>query len=220
MSKRFTDTNKYKKPFFRSLPGAYKLLWDYLYHECDHAGIWIKDFEIAQIYLGKDMPVTEEKALQYFNENQQRIIPVDSGKKWFLPSFIEFQYGDLNPNNRTHSSVISILQREGVKPLASPLQGRKDKDTDKDKDKDKDKESHLRGNPHSKIFTPPTFDDVTAYCAEIDFPGLDARYFIDRNTALGWVDKNGNKYRDWKAMIRTWKKYDTKKTSEIDKLFK
>ena len=51
MAKRFTDTNKYKKPFIRGLQGAYKLFWDYLYHDCDHAGIWIVDFEIAQTYL-------------------------------------------------------------------------------------------------------------------------------------------------------------------------
>ena len=47
--KRFTDTDKYKKPFIRGLKGAYKLLWDYLYHECDNAGVWIDDFDVAQI---------------------------------------------------------------------------------------------------------------------------------------------------------------------------
>ena len=59
MAKRFTDTEKYRKPFLRGLQGAYKLLWDFLYHDCNHAGIWIKDFEIAQIYIGNDMPINE-----------------------------------------------------------------------------------------------------------------------------------------------------------------
>ena len=92
MAKRFTDTNKYKKPFIRGLQGAYKLLWDYLYHDCDHAGIWIVDFDIAQIYVGKDMPINKDDALKYFNTDEQRIIEICKGKKWFIPGFIDFQY--------------------------------------------------------------------------------------------------------------------------------
>jgi len=136
MAKRFTDTNKYRKPFIRGLQGAYKLLWDYLYHDCDHAGVWIVDFEIAQIYIGSDMPVNKEDALKYFNKNEKRIVEFDNGKKWFIPSFIEFQYGILNEQNRAHNSVILILKNKG---LTSFLQGAKDKDKEQDMDKDKDK---------------------------------------------------------------------------------
>lgn len=143
MAKRFTDSNKYKKPFIRALPGAYKLLWDYLYHDCDHAGIWIVDFEIAQLYIGSDMPVSEKKALEIFNKNEVRIIEFDGGKKWFLPGFIDFQYGELKENNRLHLSVIHILDKNNLyknKALTSPLQGAKDKYKDKDKEQYKDKE--------------------------------------------------------------------------------
>lgn len=142
MSKRFTDTNKYKKPFVRNLPGPYKLLWDYLYHDCDHTGIWIVDFEVAQIYLGADMPIDKATAIEYFNADEERIIEFDNGKKWFIKPFISFQYGELNSQNRAHNSVISALTinklLEYVKPLISPLQGAKDKDKDKDKDKVQD----------------------------------------------------------------------------------
>ncbi len=141
MAKRFTDTEKYKKPFIRSLLGAYKLLWDYLYLNCDHAGIWIVDFEVTQIYLGKDMSVNKEDALEYFNKDKQRIITFEDGKKWFIPSFVDFQYGDLNPENRAHNSVIKILKKYNLskkydKTLIRPLEGCKDKDKDKDKVKE------------------------------------------------------------------------------------
>ena len=140
MSKRFTDTEKYKKPFLRGLQGPYKLLWDYLYHSCDHAGIWIVDFQIAQIYLGEDMPVNREDALKYFNVDEVRIIEINQNK-WFIKSFIDFQYGQLNEKNRVHFSVIQILKNYDLldienKVLTSPLQGVKDKDKSKDKDKD------------------------------------------------------------------------------------
>jgi hypothetical protein len=149
MAKRFTDTNKYKKPFIRGLQGAYKILWDYLYHDCDHAGIWIVDFEIAQIYIGEDMPINKEDALKYFNEGENRIIEIDNGSKWFIPSFIEFQYGELKETNRAHLSVITILTKYKLyknKPLKSPLKGVKDKDKVKEMVKDKVKELNLTEN--------------------------------------------------------------------------
>lgn len=144
MAKRFTDTNKYKKKFVRGLQGPYKLLWDYLYHDCDHAGIWIVDFEIAQIYLGTDMPVIREDALKHFNANETKIIELPDGSKWFIPSFVDFQYGELNPKNKAHNSVINILTKYDllknplikIKGLTRVIQG--DKDMDKDKELDKD----------------------------------------------------------------------------------
>lgn len=152
MAKRFTDTNKYKKPFIRGLQGAYKLLWDYLYHECDHAGIWIVDFEIAQIHLGHDSKINKEDAIKFFNDGEIRVFEIDKNR-WFLPGFIEFQYGELNPENRAHNSVIKILKSYNlidsdfkIKPLVSPSQGAKDKDKDKEKDMDKDKEENLQKN--------------------------------------------------------------------------
>jgi hypothetical protein len=146
MAKRFTDTNKYRKPFIRGLQGAYKLLWDYLYHDCDHAGIWIVDFEISQIYIGLDMPVNKKDALKYFNKDEIRIIEIDGGSKWFIPSFIEFQYGVLNKSNRAHNSVINILNKYNLlddMAVVRGLNAPKDKDKDKYKDKELDKDIEM-----------------------------------------------------------------------------
>lgn len=148
MAKRFTDTNKYKKPFIRGLQGAYKVLWDYLYHDCDHAGIWIVDFEIAQIYVGSDLPINKEDALNFFNKSEIRIIEIDHGTKWFIPSFIKFQYGELKESNRAHNSVINILKN---KNLISSLQGAKDMDKDKDKVKDKELDKDKEKEPDEII---------------------------------------------------------------------
>ena len=135
MAKRFTDTNKYKNPFIRGLQGSYKLLWDYIYHDCDHAGIWIVDFDIAQVYLGADMPVNKSDALKYFNNGEIRIIEISGGSEWFIVPFIEFQYGELNEQNRVHGSIIQILKKHNLydnnKGLVSPFNGAKDKDKDK-----------------------------------------------------------------------------------------
>lgn len=109
MAKRFTDTDKWKKPFIRSLEAPYKLLWFYILDDCDHAGIWQVDFEVACIRTGQ--PVSEKIAIQLFGD---RVEIFDNGTKWFLRDFIFFQYGELNPKNRLHLSVINILTKHRV----------------------------------------------------------------------------------------------------------
>lgn len=138
MAKRFTDTEKWKKPMIRKMKAAYKLLWLYILDECDHAGIWHVDFEVAQIKIGEKLKETE--AIKSFGE---KIHVFDGGNKWFIPDFLEFQYGELNEKNRAHQSVLKILDKYGLigfnnKPLISPLQGAMDKDMDKEKEMDKD----------------------------------------------------------------------------------
>lgn len=205
MSKRFTDTDKYKKLFFRGLQGAYKLLWDYLYHDCNHAGIWIVDFEVAQIYLGADMQVNKDDALKYFNDGEQRIIEIDGGRKWFIKPFIEFQYGTLNDANRVHHSVLNALsQINEIKPLISSLQGAKDKDKDKYKEKDKSGATNYtddfsewwavykKGNKKNafaawkKNAIPPDIIALTqkyiSYCKSVDRPLLDGQGFLNQHT--------------------------------------
>jgi len=138
MAKRFTDSEKWKKPFIRNMKAPYKLLWLYILDECDHAGIWQVDLEVAQIKIGERLSL--DLALQYLGS---KILQIDGGEKWFIYDFIEFQYGALNPDNRAHNSVINLLNKYQIdyknKPLTSPLQGAMDKDKDKDKDKEKEK---------------------------------------------------------------------------------
>lgn len=136
MAKRFTDTDKWKKSFIKGLPTEYKLFWLYLLDECDHAGIWHVEFELAEVRLG--VKLSKEKVRGFFKE---RIFEFDNGSKWFIPDFVTFQYGDLTGKNRAHNSVIQQLKKYNLlnegKVHISPLQGAKDKEQDKDKDKDK-----------------------------------------------------------------------------------
>lgn len=137
MAKRMTDTEKWKKPFFKSLPAEYKLFWIYLTDDINHAGIWEVDKEIAELRLGTKLSL--DKALGLFKE---RVVVFDNGTKWFLPDFIKFQYGILNEGNKVHRSVIILLKKYNLlddsRGLLAP------------KDKDKDSSSNLEGNENSK----------------------------------------------------------------------
>ena len=56
--------------------------------------------------------------------------------------------------------------------------------------------------PTRHRFTPPTVDEVRAYCTEKGYH-VDSERFVDYYTSNGWrVGKNPMK--DWKAAVRTW----------------
>ena len=58
----------------------------------------------------------------------------------------------------------------------------------------------------SRAFTPPTLDDVSAYCRERNNK-IDAQRFIDFYESKGWM-VGQNKMKNWKAAIRTWEQRD------------
>lgn len=117
MAKRFTDTEKWKKPFIRSLDAPYKLLWMYIVDDCDHAGVWQVDFEVARIRTGQD--VNYETAKRLFAEK----IFVIEKFKWFIVDFVPFQYGELSEKNRLHISVLSVLSKYQLGPYKPLIRG-------------------------------------------------------------------------------------------------
>ena len=57
-----------------------------------------------------------------------------------------------------------------------------------------------------KRFTPPTVDEVAAYCRERG-NAVDAQRFVDFYTASGWM-RGKTPVKDWKACVRTWERND------------
>jgi len=56
----------------------------------------------------------------------------------------------------------------------------------------------------AKRFTPPTLEEVMAYCNERN-NNIDPQHFIDYYTSNGWL-VGKNKMKDWKAAVRTWER--------------
>lgn len=148
MAKRFIDTGIFRKPSIRAMKAPYKALFIYLLCECDHAGVWEEEIDVAAMRLG--MELDKETALKELGASVKAV-----GSKWYLTDFVAYQYGELNPANRVHASVISRLQSIGInpsekhenKPLASPLEGAKDKDKDKEKDNQEGKGTRAKAEP-------------------------------------------------------------------------
>ena len=197
MAKRMTDTDKWKKRFLRELKPQHKLLLFYILDDCNHAGIWDVDIEVASIRIGETL-VYDMLPQEFLN----KIEIFDNGDKWFIPDFIEFQYGELNPNSNVHKSVIALLEKYNLQGYLKGSQTLPEGLQDKDKDivivKDKAK---------AKRFTKPTVVDIAEYCVERN-NSVDAQKFFDYYSSNGWkVGKNPMK--DWKAAVRTWEKNTT-----------
>ena len=72
----------------------------------------------------------------------------------------------------------------------------------------KGKERKGKDTKENTVFTPPTLEEVTVYCLELN-NGINPRVFIDHYQANGWI-RGKTKIKDWKACVRTWENKNTK----------
>lgn len=188
MAKRFTETSKWSDQWYRRLPIEYKVFWSYLCDQCDNAGIWKKDIELASFYIGTK--IDEQESLRLFNAGKDRIESLSS-ELWLITDFVWFQYGELSEDCPPHKQVLSLVNKYKEKGLAYPYIRVQDKDKDKDKGKDKEKK---KTNPDVSLFinyVSETFKNKTGEKICIDggkdgslVKGLLRTYGLDRLKGL------------------------------------
>lgn len=61
-----------------------------------------------------------------------------------------------------------------------------------------------------KEFTPPTLEEVKAYCEERK-NNVDYKYFYDYYSSGNWKDKKGDPVKNWKQRIITWERNNQNK---------
>ena len=76
-------------------------------------------------------------------------------------------------------------------------------------------EEESGGQKKRKRFTPPTVEEVRAYCQERN-NGIDPQRFVDFYTANGWTQGRGKPIKDWRAAVRTWEARD-KQTAPVQR---
>lgn len=158
MAKRFTDTDKWKKPWFNNLELKAKLAWIYILDECDSRGVWIANFGLMSFQCG--FKITENDFTEWFGSKVKKF----DDDKYYIRSFVDFQYGALSALNNAHKPILALFrkypdlhnhaasshdsfgyeennQKIGVylaphEGPIGPLSGAQDKDKEKDKDKE------------------------------------------------------------------------------------
>jgi len=192
MAKRFTESTKWKKLWIRKLDPKYKLFWFYLLDNCDHAGIYDADIESASFHIG--IEYNKEEILETFN---RKIVPFKQDK-WFIPKFVEYQYGELNENNRAHLSVINILTKYNLlgsnKALNSTLKGDKDKKQSKVKVKVKSKADQILELKENLDILQDQFPEV--------YVKLEYDKFVD------YLEANGKTYKNYNSGFKNWLRND------------
>jgi len=199
VAKRLSETKIWGEQWHRELPLEYKSFWKYLCDNCDLIGVWAKDLALASFQIGAQ--IDENKALELYNKEKERVIVLNEGSKWFLPQFVGFQYGELTSKSPIHLKVLELLNKQG---LLKKIDNRvsigytipcKEKEKKKNKDKDNNK-GGIRGE------IPPALMDVAAYCQERK-NGVDPDKWFNHYQAKGWMIGK-NKMKDWRAAVRTW----------------
>jgi len=202
MAKRFTDTDKWQKLWFSELPPKYKLFWIYLLDMVDNAGIYDVNFKLAEFQLGMELDYD-----QIIKDFGKYIVKVKD-TKWFIPKFVEFQYGELNPANKAHLSVINKLSKYNLENYAimghtSPL------NTPKDKIKRK-RESKRK---------PKDLAEVKEYLKEKNIKDVDALKFFSFYETNGWVQGKNKPIKNWKMCINTWRSTEEETKSSVQITF-
>ena len=87
-------------------------------------------------------------------------------------------------------------------------------------EKEIEKEIEIDNNKRSRAFTPPTREEVKAYCQERN-KGVNPDKWYDFYESKGWM-VGKNKMKDWKASVRTWEEKDKPKNErpkiDVDEL--
>jgi hypothetical protein len=207
--KRFTETLKWSDPWFRRLSAPAKLLWFYAIDHCDNIGIVELDFG----FVSNDccFKVTEAHA----TELGERLQAIGQGR-YFIPKFIQFQYGKLSPSCRPHEKVIEavnyhslILTPQGYRYPLDRVSDRVSENQDRvsgiaDTPKEQDRKSTGRRQEEDSTRKRATFPEIIDLCKEVGLFPRDAEYVFHKWEGNGWT--NGSKpIKDWKATVRSWK---------------
>lgn len=132
--KRFTETNKWEDPWFRKLKPEMKLLWSWLLDSCDNAGVIDADIELASFQIGYSYP------MDTLSEFAHRVVKLPCGK-FFIPKFIEFQYGNLSRECKAHNPIFISLEKHGLKGYPKGIHTLQEKEKETDKETETEKES-------------------------------------------------------------------------------
>lgn len=223
---RLFDTELFDQEWFGELSPRLKLLYIYSLMKCDCAGVIELNMRKFTFDINcTDNPITREELFDSFGG---RIIPLGGTKenctKALIPDFIRFHYGKRLVNDRKHNIHRSVVKRiktvgltlEKVCELATKKFEFDNFDDVKADCSEKQGELFSVGECQKKEpaetkkrkspFTPPTLEEVREYF-NAKGTSVDPDEFWSKYQSVGWVDKNGNRIKDWKRCLVTWERF-------------
>ena len=192
MAKRFIDTKMWDKAWFRRLSPKNKVVWIYFLTRCDHAGIWDADWEAVEFLIGEKVDFDELP-----KEIKIKLKSIEGGTQYFIPSFIEFQYGELREKVAPHKSVIKRLtDKKLLNSIKSVPITLKDKDTIEDIDERKKK--FINKCNKKKVLDVKLMSEFISYWTERNESGKKMKFEMQQTFDINrrmkkWLDN----YKEW-----------------------
>lgn len=109
MPKRFIDTDAHKTEL-RRLDLKTRFTFDWLWRNCDCAGVWQTDPELFRFEAGFTLN------LEGLLKSCPWVKRLSNGNV-FLPEFVQVNYGELKPGYNPHKPVFRSLEANGIEPL-------------------------------------------------------------------------------------------------------
>lgn len=202
----YTETDKWKDDWFMSLQPIEKLLFIYLYENCDSAGF----IHPNTGHIRKQLGLTHNNQVFHAFRPVMKAFKVSKhGKKQiWLKNYLRYQDKlPLNSNDKEDSKIIIRLKQNlSAFPddedilfiLQNCIEEKVPSDTAKGISLDK-KPTRKR-----KSFVKPSFDEWLAYFKEKDVDDESfAKQLYEHYEKVGWiVGRNKSPVKDWKACIR------------------
>lgn len=201
--KRFTETDKWRDPWFRSLSAPSKLVFFYVLDNCNNAGFLEFDRELLVIFTKM-----KEEHLEGALKGLSRGIIEADGWLW-VRRFLRHQKNEsLNGDNPAHKQIISLLSEQlerfgkvpGFSDFIAPYQGLfrpigvgiglvK-----------------VKGRVKRGGFEKPSRAEAKAYGAEIEMKPADVDSWYDHFESNGWKVGGKAQMTDWRAALRNGKR--------------
>lgn len=220
MAKRMYDTGIIQQKWYMELEPRLKALWWQLHAMMDNAGVFEINEKLMEAYFGGT--ITRKDIFESFGSRIQQV-PEHPDKGIFVDYVAWSNPKGLSNSSSSQRSVISRMNELGLtEKMLNAMSKKKvtvyDKTDSPNKGLSKaDQIDETPEKPSTKraktvAANPPTVEEVRAYIVEMSkdkpwYSSIDPEDFVAKGESTGWIDKNGNKYTDWKAVVRTWASY-------------
>lgn len=192
--KRFTETTKWRDPWYRRLSPIAKLFWSYLTDNCNSIGLIEPDYEAAAFDIGSKIEDGHIKELE-------SRIKVLSGGKIFIPKFIKFQYGELSESCPAHRPIISLVREHGLIRTDLGYEYPSDRVVSRVYDTLQERKGLEKDKNGKEI---PTMKDVLFHAQRIGQSKTDAERFFHHFEAVGWMDGANRRIVNWQSRQSAW----------------
>lgn len=114
MSKRFVDTDRYRKAL-RGLDCKTRLAHEWLWQNCDHAGVWATDLDLFKFECGYSLNIEALlKACPWVRQLANGSL--------FITDYIDVNCGKLKEGYNPHKPVFRSLEANGIDPFTLQFQ--------------------------------------------------------------------------------------------------